>query len=158
MLSGGTNPLFYAAYFTDSGKESALLIVPVAIQSQHAAYKSPRHNEKCLQYSYYWRLHTAANVWSHTIPLAASHQPPTTEARSNFRPVHIRFVVDKAALGQDPPPRGLQFSYQYHSIHALYFHIHLSPTLNILPMTASINNTPEMKKTQSGHLVCGFLG
>jgi hypothetical protein len=30
----------------DSGKEWELLIVPVAISSQHAAYKCPRHNEK----------------------------------------------------------------------------------------------------------------
>jgi hypothetical protein len=31
MQSGGTNSLFDAAYFTDSGKEWVLLIVTVAI-------------------------------------------------------------------------------------------------------------------------------
>jgi hypothetical protein len=91
-----------------------------------------------LQYSYYWRRHTAANVWSHATPLAVSHQPPTTEARSSFRPVHVRFVVDKAAMGQ-VFLRGLRFSRQYHSIHALYLRIHLSPTLNNILATDSIN-------------------
>lgn len=123
-----------------SDSPSCNLIPPCSIQS-------PRHNEKCLQYSYYWRLHTAANVWSHAIPLAVSHQPPTTEAWSNFRPAHIRFVVDKTALGKVYLPRTSIFPPV--SLHPCFVHTHSRHQNSITSqqLTASINNTQNEKDT-----------
>jgi hypothetical protein len=47
----------------------------------------------------------------------------------NPRSVHVGFVVDKVALGQDFSPSASVFPCQYHAINAPYSFIHLPPTV-----------------------------